>query len=259
MNYEQIFQERGASYDRAMQRWPNARSEEFLLPVQWSELRAGDRVIDVPAGGGYLRSYLPSHCEWFGHEPAEGFLDGTGSAARSLLPLPWPDAFAHAAISIAGIHHLVDKRPLFADLRRVLKPGGRIVLADVHVDSAVSAFLDEFVGAHNSTGHSGYYLDEGTVTDLQAGGFRIVRSQRVRYCWWFESLADMGAFCRMLFDMRGLEDEHIAKAIERRLGLRSRPGEVGMQWELFAVAATRISQGDVQAVNAFPVPDSSAA
>jgi SAM-dependent methyltransferase len=237
MNYEEIFRLRGGAYDHAMQLAPEARREEFLLPIEWAGLRAGETVVDVPAGGGYLRRYLPAGVAWRGHEPCSSFNEGDDGRDVPLLPLPWPDGSADAALSIAGVHHLEDKRQLFAEVRRVLRPTGRFVLADAHEGSAVSRFLDEFVGLHNSTGHSGIYLGAHTRGDLEAAEFEVVRAERVAYAWWFHSRADLGRFARLLFDVRYVDDGDVAEAVERILGTVERNGEIGMRWELYFLRA----------------------
>lgn len=246
MNYEDIFRERGGSYHQAMRLWPDARREEFLLPVQWAGLAGGETVVDVPAGGGYLRRYLPASCTWLGHEPCGSFQDDGGMADTGLLPLPWADGSADAAISVAGLHHLADKRPLFRDLHRVLRPGGRFVLADVYAGSRVARFLDEFVGRHNSTGHRGFYLDERSPGELESSGFQVLRSGRVNYCWWFPARRDMGTFCRRMFDIRGLDDGEIAGEMEEYLGITSRDGRTGLNWELFLVLCRRPATGETR-------------
>lgn len=239
MNYERIFARRGSRYDDAMRRWPQARRDDFLLPLQWAALQAGERLIDVPAGGGYLKPYLPPGCEWFGHEPCASFGGERGTPDRPLLPLPWPDRFAHAAISIAGVHHLEDKQPLFGELARTLVAGGRLVLADVHEDSPVARFLDDFVGRHNSTGHRGRYLDARTPAQLDTAGFTVLRAERLQYGWWFADLAEMGAFCRLLFDIEGIPDAEVADAIGQHLGTVERDGRIGMNWELTCLLGRR--------------------
>jgi len=239
VNYEDIFRERGAAYQAAMRAWPDARREEFARPLARAAIRPGDVVVDVPAGGGYLREYLPAGCSWQGHEPCASFF-GQASADAPLLPLPWSGEFADLAFSIAGVHHLADKDPLLREFRRVLRPGGRLVLADAHADSEVARFLDDFVGAHNSTGHAGVYLDGGFTGEIEASGLRVLSAERVRYHWWFATREDMGDFCRLLFDMRGIEADEDAAGIERHLGTSAgADGQVGMNWELYTLVAER--------------------
>ena len=111
-NYEELFQLRGATYDGAMARFPEARREEFLNTIARAALAPGALVADVPAGGGYLARYLPEGCTWLGHEPCASFGHGATEQDRDLLPLPWAEASIDAALSIAGVHHLDDKMPL---------------------------------------------------------------------------------------------------------------------------------------------------
>ncbi len=238
MNYEHIFARRGAAYAGAMARWPQARREEFLLPLAKAGVVPGQTVIDVPAGGGDMARYVPAGVRWLGHEPCASFFDGQ-SIDQPLLPLPWRDASADAALSLAGAHHLDERGPLYREVHRVLRPGGRFVLADVHRDSAVASFLDDFVGAHNSTGHRGHYLGEADLALLESSGFAILDAARESYAWWFEDRIAMGAFCRLLFDMHDIPAAAVAEAIEARLGTREHGGEVGMCWELYMVVAQR--------------------
>jgi len=242
MNYEQIFGERGGSYHRAMQLWPEARRDDFLVPLSWLAPEVGEVVVDVPAGGGYLQAYLPGGCHWAPHEPCGSFHDDGAAVTTELLPLPWPDAYADAAISIAGVHHLEDKRPLFAELQRVVKPSGRFLLADVHGDAPVARFLDEFVGAHNSTGHTGCYLGPHTSTELEHTGWSIVRAERVSFAWWFSDTDALAGYCQMLFDLRRTDTRAVLGAVKHYLGLQHRHGEVGMTWELYLVLARRRAQ-----------------
>ncbi len=239
MNYEDIFAARGDSYHAAMQRWPDARRDDFLLPLQWLAPVPGETLIDVPAGGGYMRGYLPEQCDWHGHEPCASFAANDAGLTQALLPLPFIDRCADCAISIAGVHHLDDKGALFKEIFRALKPGGRFLLADVHRDSAVAGFLDDFVGQHTSTGHRGDYLGPHTLEEMRASGFSILRAERVRYAWWFSGREDMDAFCSLLFALQPGSVGAVADAVERRLGTRHEGGEIGMNWELYFVLATR--------------------
>jgi SAM-dependent methyltransferase len=145
--YQDLFDVRGSSYDGAMQRYPQAREQEFAQVVSAVPLQPGMVVADVPAGGGYLRAYLPAGCQWLGHEPCAGFTQhGAASGqGKPWLPLPWCDAAVDVVISLAGVHHVDDKRPLWAELWRVVKPGGHLVLSDVAAGTPVARFLDGYV------------------------------------------------------------------------------------------------------------------
>lgn len=235
-SYEELFQARGAPYDRAMALFPDARREEFLHAVQRADVKAGQSVGDVPAGGGYLIRYLPQNVRWLGHEPCASF--GSSGTDGALLPLPWADGEVDAAISIAGVHHLVDKRPLFNELARAVRSAGRFVLADVHEASDVSRFLDGWVDHHNSTGHKGLYLGEHTLDELRQTGWNVLSAERVPFHWRFTDAEEMGQFCHLMFDLKTCQTNDTVRVIEADLGVDVFEGEIGMRWELFMVVAT---------------------
>ena len=240
LSYEALFSQRGSVYDRAMRRFPLARAQEFQQLVQAVPLQPGMLVADVPAGGGYLRQYLPQNCRWQGHEPCAAFQGGHGTrAASSLLPLPWADAAVDVVMSLAGIHHLDDKTPLFAEWLRVVKPRGRLVVSDVAAQSDVARFLDDFVGRHNSTGHQGAFLGRNTVDTLRALGWLVDHHAIVNFDWVFPDRQAMAAFCHELFDLQNVSLEQTEAAIESRLGVSTLAnGDVGMRWSLMTIVAT---------------------
>ncbi len=239
MSYEDVFAARGAAYDDAMRRWPDARREEFTLAVACAAPRRGETLADIPAGGGYLRRYLPEGVVYAPCEPCASFNAHGASDSGGLLPLPFANGSIDVAVSIAGVHHLPARRPLYAELHRVLRAHGRLLLADVHRDAAVARFLDGFVGAHNSTGHQGRYLDQSTPRALAEAGFAIERAERMAYAWRFADRARMGEFCRALFDIRTLDAAAVTQAITQQLGVREVAGGVAMNWELYFISAHR--------------------
>jgi len=237
--YEQLFSQRGHVYDAAMRAVPGARTQEFEEAVTRACLQTGMRVADVPAGGGYLAAHLPEGCAWLGHEPCANFVETHSSFAKPLLPLPWADASVDAAISIAGVHHLQDKRSLYRDLWRVVRPGGRLVLADAWLGSPVATFLDGFVGAHNSTGHQGVYLDESTSAELSKASWQVLAVERPPLLWRFSSEAELADFCSVLFDLREVTREQVLAAVHADLAVASLADGVGLHWQLTYFTALR--------------------
>lgn len=242
--YNELFALRGSAYDRAMQRYPDARAQEFAQAVARAAVEPGQVVADVPAGGGYLQRYLPEGSVCWGHEPCASFTQhGSGrapGAQQALLPLPWDDSSVDVAISLAGVHHLADKGPLFAELHRVVKPGGRFVLSDVAAASPVARFLDGYVGDHNSTGHEGVFLDDHTLVQLRQSGWKVRAVEQVDLHWVFQDEGTMGAFCNELFDLRDASADDTGRAIRAGLGMTELGAQgVGMHWSLLTITAER--------------------
>lgn len=241
-DYESLFQQRGNRYHQAMKLVPNARDREFAQVVRHLRPRPNDMVADVPAGGGYLGRYLPASTTYWAHEPCDTF----GPAPHvdrdkpehgpELLPLPWKDQSIDAVVSLAGVHHLECKQGFFDECRRVTREDGRFVLSDVDEDSAVARFLDDFVGAHNSTGHEGLYLSNLTRDELAASGWSVHLDQRVSCPWVFADAQQLAFFFRTLFDLQGLEDSQILEAVEAYLGINSSE-QLEVAWSLRTLVA----------------------
>lgn len=117
----------------------------FRLDVRWRRkavrllaLRPGSTVIDLASGTGDLCVDLVRA----GHRPISidfsfGMLaaDRSGSprAQADILRLPLPDASVDGATCGFALRNLVDLPTFFAELGRVVRPGGRIALLDVSI------------------------------------------------------------------------------------------------------------------------------
>lgn len=241
-DYKDHFDQRGSSYESAMRKFPCARRQEFAQVIESVRLTPGMTVADVPSGGGYLQDHLPAGCTWLGHEPCASFGQHGAMAVQSsaFLPLPWRCATVDVAISVAGVHHIQDKRPFFSELHRVVRPGGKLVVSDVAKDSCVARFLDEYVGMHNSTGHEGVYLDSHTLSELQGTGWHVHSHRICDFHWLFADRAAMASFCHGLFGLSSSSTSATHAAIEAHLGVQDFPdGSIGMAWSLMTIVAER--------------------
>jgi SAM-dependent methyltransferase len=135
-----------ASYDRLRE-----ENETLGFSYQLHEYRAfsGGRVLDVGCGNGYVLSkYAQEGAYAFGIDLTRAAvslsrtrfdlsgLDGdflVGSAED----LPYPSGTFDCVCSMGVLHHTPDTDRAVAEIHRVLRPGGRLVLMLYHRDSAV--------------------------------------------------------------------------------------------------------------------------
>jgi len=256
-NYRTVFTQRGEWYHSAMRAVPNARQFEFETVIDVAAIEAGHVVFDIPSGGGYLSRFLEVPIELVSVETSEIFLSQAEQrvARESLLcekmtELPVKSEIAYRVISVAGLHHEENQPEFFREALRLLKPEGRLCLADVRADSAVDRFLNEFVNRHNSMGHRGIFLGSHTRDQIEQIGFQILQAEPIAYEWCFANVVEMTSYCRNLFGLDRATSEEIIEGITEYLGFVKDDKNCRMNWELYffvAVKPARSSNSDNRA------------
>jgi SAM-dependent methyltransferase len=156
-----------------------------------------------------------------------------------ITKVPLADSGVDYVVSLAGLHHEPSLPDVFKEMRRLLRPGGRAVLADVAIDTSPARFLNGFVAANCPLGHDGRFLDERTGPALEAAGFDIAEDGLVATPWTFATLDEAGEFCRHLFGMTGLTAIQVADALEREIGFDVVDGQLHLRWMLRRIVADR--------------------
>ncbi|HEY7688332.1 MAG TPA: methyltransferase domain-containing protein, partial [Dongiaceae bacterium] len=137
--YVDIFRLRGHPYHAAMLAQPHARDAEFDALFAANPLRDGERILDIPAGGGYLGRHLGDRAQVQARELSHGFSEGIEVVSPDELPgLRGFDR----AVCLAALHHFDDAIGFLAQLRGTLAPGGLLHVADVAAGSPLCDFLD---------------------------------------------------------------------------------------------------------------------
>lgn len=230
LTYPEIFQQRGKLYHEAMLRFPEARNAEFERLFDAAPAAAGARVLDLPAGGGYLARFLPPDAELVSLELAEGFGGGVDVHDPQRT---WPHAPFDHAVCLAALHHIPDQPSFIRGLLGTLHPGGILHLADVAGGSSLTRFLDGFVGRYNVTGHEGLYLPKDEAFFAPLG--RLRRFGEFACPWRFADEAAMLAFCNLLFGLHECPPEALREALGELVGFEAEDGGVRLDWRLLYV------------------------
>lgn len=236
-SYQDIFELRGRLYHEAMQRFPDARAQEFRNVIAQAELGSDMTIVDVPSGGAYISRYI-ADAQLIGLEMSSSFAESAASSNENVLlyqddQFPLRAESADRVLSIAGLHHVEDKKPIFAEMRRITKPDGLVVIADVAQGSRVRSFLDDFVGKYSETGHSGWYFGDSTRAELAAVGLDIVADEPLNFLWCAADLHQLAEFCKLLFGMTLADTDTVAQGLVERLGVQDLDDQqVGVNWQL---------------------------
>ncbi len=237
-DYKSIFNQRANAYHQAMLMHPNARDQEFQAVLDYARLASGDHVVDYPAGGGYLSWYTPDHIELTHLETSQLFAElGHSRSPHPLYlcddhTLPLADDSVDWLLSVAGLHHVMDKQALFNEFARVLKPAAQLILADASQGSKVAEFLDGWVDSHSSLGHSGSYFNNRTLKELSSAGLALLRLQEKHYHWVFPDKMAAAHYCKHMFGVDLASDMQVLNALEHYLGFDVLPEGVGLKWQL---------------------------
>jgi ubiquinone/menaquinone biosynthesis C-methylase UbiE len=112
--------------------------------VALSGARPGDRVLDIGCNGGYLARLLSAAVAPGGQiagidpsPPAIAYATRRAPANATFTvgaaqDLNWPDGSFDAVTSTLAVHHIPepDRATAFAEMFRVLRPGGTLLIAD---------------------------------------------------------------------------------------------------------------------------------
>jgi SAM-dependent methyltransferase len=178
---------------RAIVRYARLSRKMWTSPVNRAvitllDLRTDERVLDIGAGMGpgtvlaaqvgahvvavdpmpVMRGVLSARRLWQRSRKRIEIVDGAAEH------LPAQDASVDATWAVNAMHHWTDLHAGVAELRRVLRPGGRLVLVDENFDDPTHPDHDRVRNHRRDPHHEFDDVDPAVVgAELTAAGFAV--------------------------------------------------------------------------------------
>lgn len=174
-----------ARYDR---RWAAYLHGSMELLRPWLAEGPAGPLLDVGCGTAVLldamRGWGMAPERYVGVDPSAEMLRRAGAriAGRAAVvcapaeALPFGDASFDTVVSASSFHYWPDPRAGLREMRRVLRPGGRIIMTDWARDFATMRVLDAVT---RLTGHAFVrtYAEREIRGMLEEAGLRVVRTR----------------------------------------------------------------------------------
>jgi len=133
------------------------------------------RVLDYGCGFGFFLSGLDNKWEKFGFEPSDYAREEAERYGSIVKEMDFPDDMFEAIILNHVIEHLPDPVGAIKDIRRMLRPEGKLVITTPDFNSAVAQRFQERFRLLNDKGHISLFSLLGLYQLLKDNLFNIER------------------------------------------------------------------------------------
>lgn len=177
-------------YDEMARGYENTADGRFTakfrrMICEMLDVRDGEAVLDAGCGNGGLIDGLSRKAEIraFGVDISPkmievcraGFphVDFRESVAEAL---PFEDGVMDIVIICCALHHLAEPEKFFAEARRVLRPGGRLVVGEIWLPPLAKQFMQYIVFPIHNAGDNALFTRRSLANLFTANGFSVTQS-----------------------------------------------------------------------------------
>lgn len=215
--YKTIFDQRAKDYIKALNIFPDIRRDEFNNFIKLLQLKENENFLDAPCGTGICAAFINKSIQYTGLDPCATFANygknnGLNTVQANMEQQIFPQNNFDVIGSLAGVHHISDRKALYSEWYRILKPRGRLIVLDVREASRPSSFLNDFVDQYNSMGHQGLFLNDDDIKLLNLIGFKDVKYKEIESKWIALNKDTMCTFMRTMFTLDKLKNNLLLSA-----------------------------------------------
>ena len=188
LRWRRYWDKHAPSYDRQIS---GAERAFFGDSREWICSRARGDVLEVAIGTGLNLAHYPDSVRITGVEWSPAMLTLARSRARDLRlaaellegdaqALPFPEATFDTVVCTFSLCAIPDHRVAIDEMRRVLRPGGRLLLADHVASTRFPIRIAQRLLELATVPLGGEHFLRRPRIDVEAAGFRIDQAERFK-------------------------------------------------------------------------------
>jgi arsenite methyltransferase len=247
-NKQQFDGERSQLYKEALIEYPNARAEDLKIMKRILKPQKGEKILEIGAGSGFFSGHIADLLEEKGQlivsDPSLDQLETVKNLKRNNIEVIQFVQFGSKKVnlekdkvdavwSFGAYHHMFQKSKSFANIKRILKKGGRIVIGDVFNGSALAKHFDEQVARYCNIGHEvAFWNKEYAKTLCAINGFSEPKFYDINIKWKFNTKKDIGIFLYKLHAMTKTTVKECQKGAEDILGVKKVRNQYELNWPM---------------------------
>lgn len=159
---------------------------------EWIGKRVSGKTLEVAIGTGLNLGYYPQNIDLIGLESSLPMLEGALTKSSQLnlnaaytqgdaLVLPYKEASFDSVVCTFGLCAFRDEHEALAEMQRVLKPGGKLLLGDhVIATNLIVRVLQRLLEIFSIPAH-GEYFTRRPLLHVESLGFDIVETERLSF------------------------------------------------------------------------------
>lgn len=245
---------RSSTYRDALTTYAGAWHSDIACMHRFLDPKPGEKILEIGAGNGYFSLAIAKRLG------PKGLLIATDPSGDQLSAIE-ADA-EHGNIKVVrtsaeeadtghrdfdavwsrgAIHHVADKTAAFRRFSECVRPGGRLVIADVFAGTQLARYFDSVIARTCCTGHEVAFLSREFAESLCAlTGWNTPSFHDITTPWEFERREDIGHFLHLLFSAReSYTPEACLDAAGRFLSVTPTSSGWALMWPMTILVTTR--------------------
>jgi len=234
--------ERSRLYKECLREFPNAREEDIEVMKKYLAPKDNEVILEIGAGSGFFSKRLSKMVKrLIVSDPSDEQLEEVKELKRKNIELIEEGADTltlrkekvDAIWSFGAMHHCFNKTKAFQNFARMLKKGGRLILADVWHGSKLAKHFDDKVAKFCVTGHEvAFWTDEFAESLCFLAGLEKPKIYDLNIKWKFDTKEEIGTFLYKIHAMTKTTPQECLKGAEEILGIENKGDKFCLNWPM---------------------------